>query len=173
MRLAVDSVIALMLVGILTGICWQRVQSQHELADILSVQESMSVIMGQAVMKPAVGRAEAAATGHALRIEAEWFERPPENRLLAMESVAAPWIESAPHSLQNTFNPRRIVADDRHAAFWYNPYRSLIRARVPMRLSQQETVELYNLVNGTSLRVQDVDWPGGAEGKAEATTAGK
>lgn len=172
MRLMVDSVIAVMLIGILGGVLWNHRLEQQEIDHVLSVQESMSAIMAQSMLHAASGQAAASPAGYALTVNPEWFERAPGNMLLLSERVIAPWLEPVEHAQQNTFNPRRIVADERHAAFWYNPFRCLIRARVPMRLSQEETIELYNLVNGTALRVEDVDWPG-AQKTIRTAAAGK
>jgi hypothetical protein len=37
------------------------------------------------------------------------------------------------------------------AAFWYNPYKGILRARVPYDISDERALDLYNRVNGTSV----------------------
>ena len=38
------------------------------------------------------------------------------------------------------------------AQFWYNPRHGVIRARVPMAMSDAETLAIYNQVNGSNLQ---------------------
>jgi hypothetical protein len=37
------------------------------------------------------------------------------------------------------------------AAFWYNPANGVVRARVPVTISDQRATELYNRINGVFL----------------------
>jgi hypothetical protein len=90
-------------------------------------------------------------------IDPAWFEaqkmEPPRNPLL---SEKRPWIEIAGSDEALLEHPmvRADPDSDRGsnvAAFWYNPYRGIVRARVPMGLSDREGLALYNEVNGTTL----------------------
>ena len=45
----------------------------------------------------------------------------------------------------------KMTADPRLAGFWYNPHLGVVRARVPVMVSDVESLELYNRVNGTRL----------------------
>lgn len=83
-------------------------------------------------------------------IDPAWFDNdPPRNTLL---SPKRPWLEIAGESEARLLNPRiRLAVDDSLAGFWYNPFQGIIRARVPVMLSDQESVNLYNRVNQTAL----------------------
>jgi hypothetical protein len=37
------------------------------------------------------------------------------------------------------------------AAFWYNPYQGILRARVPVMISDEESLSVYNRINSSSL----------------------
>jgi hypothetical protein len=68
------------------------------------------------------------------------------------------WLETTQPERANRLNPEHVTCDGHRAAFWYNPYRGLVRARVERQHTDEATIALYNLVNGTSLRVSDVAW---------------
>lgn len=156
MRLIIDTLLALLLILVLGGILWYQRGQEEKLTRVAAVQEALRAIESKALYHGALGDVQATRRGYALRIEPGWFDPRPVNLLFADE--ARPWIDIVDEASEEAFNPARIVAAGSDAAFWYNPWRGVIRARVPMQLSQTATVELYNLVNGASLRVQDVDW---------------
>ena len=85
-------------------------------------------------------------------IEGDWFgDEPPLNHLLTGDR---PWVEIAPAEDADRDHPADPVAfdlDGKVASFWYNPYRGVVRARVAPQINEQETLSLYNRVNGVFL----------------------
>ena len=158
MRLLVDTVIALILVAILGAVLWTQRLDQQRLEQVALVQQAMAALESQALYRAAIGEVHATSAGFAHHLSPAWFDHLPQNPLVDHREV--PWVDSHEDVGPDRLNPRHIVADSHHAGFWYNPYRGLIRARVPMQLTWASTVELYNLVNGTTLRVEEVDWHG-------------
>lgn len=92
------------------------------------------------------------ARGWPATIEEEWFRGPsgiPRNPLVSPER---PWIDLATKEEEDLDNPiLKMTADPRLAGFWYNPHLGVIRARVPVMVSDEESLEVYNRVNGTHL----------------------
>lgn len=155
MRLIIDTLIALMLVGLLGSILWKQRDEQRLLDHVQSVHSAMRAIEAQAVYRAAIGDVPVTKLGYAATIDEHWFDPPPRN-LLAPDKT--PWIEIANDEEAERFNPVRITIGEGRAAFWYSPHRGIVRARVPQQVSEQDTIDLYNLVNGTSLRVDEVAW---------------
>lgn len=168
MRLFIDVVIAMALMSALVGILWQQRVQAHRLDRVHQLQQQLRSIESQALYHAAVGDAEAASSGFALRVEPSWFETGLRHPLLDRSGPLR--IETVPKERRDRFNPLRITTSDGRAAFWYNPYRGRVRARIPMQLSEDRTVKLYNMINGTSLRVRDVRFIS-AEGAASPSAS--
>lgn len=112
-------------------------------ADVARFKQTLSY---QAALK----QAELNSRGWPVTIDAEWFgSDPPRNRLVSPDR---PWVEIAtPGQAEMMDPPVRITIDNSVASFWYNPYQGVVRARVPLVLSDQRALELYNTINGTRL----------------------
>ncbi len=171
MRLVIDTLIALMLVGLLGGVVYYRQQGQHRLQQIDAVQQAVRAIQSQTSYHAAMDAGNLNADGYPFAVDSKWFSPRPINLLL--NDPQLPWLENAADADARRFNPRYIVGDTGHAEFWYSPGHGSVRARVPMQDTQQETVELYNLVNGTSVHVEDVIWAEVAPPLQAPPTAGK
>lgn len=156
MRLIVDTMLALLLIAVLGGILWYQRGQEQWLDKVTAVQEALRAVESKALYYGALGDVDSTQRGYAMRVDAAWFDPLPVNLLFADE--ARPWMDTVLPEDGEAFNPARITAEGNVAAFWYNPYRGIVRARVPMQLTQGATIELYNLVNGTSVRIEDVDW---------------
>jgi len=154
MRLLVDSLIALMLVAVLGGVLWHRRAAEQQVENVEATQKAMRAIEAQALYQGSLGQYETTWMGYPLVIEADWFKNRPQN-LLADNSV---WLDIAGKSKEFEPNPDHVTCEAGRAAFWYNPYRGIVRARVAPQMSAKATIDLYNMVNGTSLRVDDSMW---------------
>ncbi|MHC4079799.1 MAG: hypothetical protein ACYS15_06295 [Planctomycetota bacterium] len=150
MRLILDSLVALMLIGILSGVVLytrseRRLEDKIELARA-EVERFQSQIMLQAAME----KTELSQRGYPTGIDAAWFAgNLPMNPLLG---PSHPWVEIAGKSqLDLQHPPNRIAFDHGAAQFWYNPYTGLVRARVSAEVSDATALRLYNRVNGTKL----------------------
>ncbi len=88
--------------------------------------------------------------GWPVTVDPKWFDSaPPINALL---SPHRPWVEVASPDEAGLLHPHvRMAVDESYAAFWYNPYQGVIRARVPVMVNDDQATDLYNRVNGTSI----------------------
>lgn len=83
------------------------------------------------------------------RIEQSWFRELPRNELVSSEH---PWMEIATEQEAALRHPPvRMMVNHTLAGLWYNPYQGVVRARVPIQVSDQAALTLYNRVNGTNL----------------------
>jgi len=90
------------------------------------------------------------ARGFPVTVDPAWFAGdPPRNPLLSPDR---PWVELAPAEHAHLLHPEvRIAVDRTMAAFWYNPYQGVVRARVPTQISDRAALDLYNRLNDTEL----------------------
>jgi hypothetical protein len=86
--------------------------------------------------------------GWPVTVDPKWFDYdPPVNTLL---SPNRPWVEVASPDEAGLLHPHvRMAVDESYAAFWYNPYQGVIRARVPVMVNDEQATELYNRINAT------------------------
>lgn len=154
MRLLVDSLIALMLVAVLGGIFWHRHAAEDQIQRVEATQQALRAIEAQALYQASLGEVPKTRWGYPHVVEPSWFKTRPDNLLAQCDR----WIDVADESDSDRMDPAHVTSDHGRAAFWYNPHRGLIRARVEPQMSMQATIDLYNLVNGTSLRVDDAMW---------------
>lgn len=149
MRLIVDSLIALMLVGILGTLLWHHRGQQRELERYQFMHQALARLHDQATYHRALGDVECAQEGFPLRIAPGWFgDEMPVNILV---STQRPWLDVAPPGDEHDHPPDPVIEHDDQAGFWYNPTRGVFRARVAPQLTDQQTLALYNRVNGTAL----------------------
>jgi hypothetical protein len=150
MRLILDTLVALMLVGILAGlVIYHRdardVQAQHDFA-----RDEVRRFQQQIHLHTALSAGENRERGYPASIDPDWFQgNLPVNPLLGPEH---PWLEVAGPSNRQALHPADLVAADQNtASFWYNPAMGVVRARVPVGVSDARALELYNYVNDCSL----------------------
>lgn len=88
--------------------------------------------------------------GWPLTIDPSWFSTMlPQNALL---DPHRPWLEVATgRELHLEHPPMRWVVDERSSAFWYNPALGIVRARVPVSVSDRKALDQYNRVNRASI----------------------
>lgn len=155
MRLVVDLVVLLAILTGGAGYWWTQHQQVAMRRQIDQVRQSMREIHNVAMLHGGQGDVPVHASGYPLKIEATWFATPPVNGLAADHAL---WLAVAEPERYAATNPRNIVASDQRAAFWYNPARGIIRARVPRQITEDATMDLYNRINATSLSRDDVTW---------------
>lgn len=153
MRLIVDSLIALMLLGILVAVVVYHRQNERRLSDHALVHGALASLHEQMVYRSAMGEVEVNEAGHATTIDPDWFEQQvPRNLLVPPEQ---PWLDVAPADEFSHHPPDPVIYQTpegpRQAGFWYNPNLGVFRARVNRQLSEKATLRLYNRVNGTTL----------------------
>jgi len=118
----------------------------------------------QIALQQALAKVDRNERGYPVTIDPAWFQgQLPSNPLLGPEH---PWVEVASPDQKDLLHPQERVASGKTVAkFWYNPHMGLVRARVPVGMSDGASVELYNYVNETNL--PDLFADGVAKSKAK------
>lgn len=150
MRIVIDSLVAMMLAGILAGVVLHNRTRDTEQQNLELTRDNVAYIQRQIMLQAALGKAEVNERGYPTNVDPEWFgAQLPENPLL---SDAHPWLEVAGLSQVGFEHPVDRVAIDRRAAkFWYNPSNGIVRARVPADISDSDALRTYNTINSCEL----------------------
>jgi hypothetical protein len=124
--------------------------SFREKATVGGVSRALAVFQRQLSIQAAAKEREQGGSGWPDTIELAWFgEDAPRNPLLSPDR---PWVEVAtPDQADLSDPPVRVAVSTAYAAFWYNPAKGIVRARVPLKMSEAASVELYNQINGTDI----------------------
>ncbi len=162
MRLLVDTLIALMLVGILVGVLLYHRQRTAELRDIALVHQSLAMLHEQAIYHGALqplndpqdgGQAAQGENPMPATISLAWFGLSiPVNPLAPVLSGDQPWLDLAPPGDSGDHPPDPVITRPTQAAFWYNPARGIFRARIGPQFSNTQALTLYNRLNQTALQ---------------------
>lgn len=150
MRRAVNCVAAAAALVLCAGLgffYYQQYQADHQLDEVsFGLRRFEQVLAFRGASKDA----QVTERGWPLTVDPKWFAGDaPRNLLLTPDR---PWLEIATPDQANMTNPPlRLAIGTSIAAYWYNPYQGVIRARVPIALSDQRALDTYNRVNGTSL----------------------
>lgn len=150
LRRTVDVVTALAVLGLFGGLI--AYQYQHRRQESLVAQAVGDVVRFQQMLqlRAATKDVPLNARGWPQTIDPAWFgEAPPRNGLV---SKANPWLEVASPEEAELHDPLvRMTIDSRRAGYWYNPNQGIVRARVPVGISDDRALRLYNRINGTAL----------------------
>ncbi|GAB4553247.1 MAG: hypothetical protein Tsb0013_15670 [Phycisphaerales bacterium] len=121
----------------------QQQMEQRTIGAIRAIQSEIKVIAG-------TEGAELNGRGWPVTIDPAWFEgQTPAN---AMLKGARPWLEVAAPDQADLMHPVVRQAVDRSTpAFWYNPGNGVVRARVPVMISDKAAIEAYNRINGSTI----------------------
>ncbi len=149
MRLLVHTLLTLMIAGILGGVALHYVDAQREEADRGLAHHEVARFQQEIHLQSALA-GEANGYRRPKTIDPAWFEGDiPENPLLGPEH---PWLEIAAADLRDALHPPDLTAADPSIAkFWYNPANGIVRARVPLGISDAQVLALYNEINDTNL----------------------
>ncbi len=149
MRLVVDSVIGLMMVGILAGVLLYHRQASSEIDQVRFVHDSLSRLHEAAVLHRVLAGEGDARAAYPRIVRPDWFgDAMPVNLLLDRDR---PWIDLAPPGDHATHPPDPIADHSTQAGFWYNPNTGIFRARVQRQVTERDTLDLYNRINGSAL----------------------
>ena len=157
MRLAIDSLVALMLAAVLTGVVLKSKTGGGETAELNQVRSEVRRFQQQVMLQAALEQVELSEGGFPKTVDPEWFHGDlPANSLL---DPATPWLEVASRSqLTMLHPPLRVATGEKTARFWYNPRLGLVRARVPAGISDSQAIRWYNQINDCDLAtLYDVD----------------
>jgi hypothetical protein len=136
---------------VLVGILWIKAardaDDAHRIAATMSAMRQIEQTIRYKVEYQGL---EANAKGWPMTVDRNWFEQVPRSVLVGPEN---PWLEIAPQAEANFKHPPvRLAVGTDLAGLWYNPYLGILRARVPVQVSDAKSAALYNQVNGTSLK---------------------
>lgn len=149
MRLLIDSMILTMVLVILFGAVAYRHHAERQDLEMLSVREGLDRFHQTLEFQSALWMAQEDTEGfYPPQVMPDWFEEDlPQNALVTGKR---PWLDIAPPGDYSGHPPDPLATGDQ-AAFWYNPERGIVRARVPQQDTDRLTLELYNRVNGSTL----------------------
>lgn len=150
MRLIIDSLIALMLACLLGAVILHYRHEQKRLIEVQQVHAALSQLQEQVLYRGAWVQSKTGEPGFPRAISPVWF--PGGLPMNCLAPPRQPWLDVAPVGDHHDEPPDPVITSAEQAAFWYNPNRGLIRARVLPQFTQNATLELYNRVNGTLVR---------------------
>lgn len=129
---------------------WYQKQGKHQEQQILSAQHAVERLSQEVKYRAAMGKVELSVRGWPVTLDPEWFKgNPPQNPFAAHGSA---WAEVAtPEECNLTDPPVRLALDRSTPAFWYNPCKGIVRARVSPALSDEQALDTYNRINRTNL----------------------
>lgn len=159
------------LAGLIVVLVWVARQEQDEKKRIERTTEAVRLIEQTLKLQALSVDVEVNRRGWPLSVDAAWFDgAEPHNLLL---TGTRPWIELAGPDESELREPVvRQATSEAHAEFWYNPATGSVRARVPVTVSDDEAVRLYNTVNNASLRsLFEVEHPPTTRIKTRTTVA--
>jgi hypothetical protein len=148
MRLLIDSLIAIMLIGVLAGVLLHHRQGQQEIERYRRVHDALALLHEQALFRSALSEAGGGMRQYPEELDRRWFVAGPPANPFAPDR---PWIDVAAEGDLQDHPPDPVLTHPDQAGFWYSPARRVFRARVPAQATVAETLRLYNRVNGTAL----------------------
>lgn len=151
--------LAVLAAAIVAGlIVAHRTNEADEATRVSETRAAVERITKEVHVRRALETADLNSLSWPKRPDPSWFgESLPANELLDRNR---PWLEIAPASQAALDHPPvRVAVDESMAAFWYNPYSGVIRARAPKRVSDQRSMELYREINAVGVAgLLDLEW---------------
>jgi hypothetical protein len=150
LRTTVNVVSALGAIGLVVFISYYSSARVRERRAAQAVAAGVDKFRKVLAFRAAANETQTNGRGWPVTVDPEWFSGdPPRNVLVTPDR---PWVEIATVAEAPLHDPPvRMTIDNRVASFWYNPYQGVVRARVPVSISDQKSLDLYNQINGTSL----------------------
>jgi hypothetical protein len=155
MRWIRDIMLLALLSAIAAGVLWYQSQKADEQAILDRTTANTQRLEREVRFRAATKAGELNARGWPMTVDPTWFDSdPPQNFLVTDDR---PWIEVAgPEDAGLQHPPIRLTLDDKTAAFWYNPYEGIVRARVPIQMTDDAATAMYNAVNQVS--ISSINW---------------
>jgi hypothetical protein len=146
MRLIIDTLVALTLVGVLGGIALHSHREKETERRIKLARRELQTIQSQVLLQSALEMVALTRHGYPATIDPAWFGGSvPGNPLL---KAGHEFVSVASEAEAGDDHPRDPMATSLEVAqFWYNPYKGVVRARVPDDVSEATALRLYNRVN--------------------------
>jgi len=150
LRRAVDAASILAAIGLMTGLGSYLAGEYRERQTVRNISADLERFRQVLTFKAASNQAEVNARGWPVTVDPEWFNGdPPRNTMVSSDR---PWLEIATRGEAAFMDPPiRMTIDNSIASFWYNPYQGVVRARVPIVISDHKALQLYNSINRTHI----------------------
>ncbi|MCA3005155.1 MAG: hypothetical protein LW650_13980 [Planctomycetaceae bacterium] len=135
----------------------QETESEHRAAQTAYAVEVITQVVDLQAVKTST---QTSISGWPEKIDPAWFDSQkgvPRNALVDEADARAgvpgrPWVDVAGPAEAGLHHPRiRQTVNGQLAMFWYNPALGVVRARVPVLVSDSDATDLYNEVNRTRL----------------------
>ena len=155
MRWIRDIMLLLLLCGIGAGVVYYQSQSAEAQEKLNNTAADTQRLEREVRFRAATKSGELNNRGWPVTVDPAWFDSdPPQNDLVSDDR---PWVEIASIEEAGLLHPAvRMTLDEKTAAFWYNPYQGVVRARVPMAITDEVATSMYNAVNQVS--IPSVQW---------------
>jgi type II secretory pathway pseudopilin PulG len=158
LRSAANAACVVAVIGLVAVITSAGSRALREAAAVDAARSALRRFQQVIAVHSASNQTPLTAEGWPTTLDPAWFRRDasgpggvPSNPLLTPDR---PWVELAtPDQAALTNPPERLALTRDLAAFWYNPARGIVRARVPLKGSEQASVALYNRINATYITV--------------------
>ncbi len=133
-----------------TALYFNSSDEANEAALMVQTREAVHTIDQILKLKATADETALNERGHAITVDVKWFkDGVPRNPMLGKPH---PWLEIASEAEAGLLHPPvRLAVSECLAEFWYNPYQGVVRARVPVMISDSKSTALYNRINGTSI----------------------
>lgn len=151
MRWIRDIVLLLVLAAIASGVAYYRMGEAENDAAVEKTAADLRRLGTEIRYRAATKNAELNARAWPITVSPDWFDKS-EAPINAMLDDEHPWVEVAPPEMAGfTHPPVRMAINHQLAGFWYNPYQGIVRARVPVMVSDQSATDLYNRINASTI----------------------
>ena len=143
-RLLPNTLMVLATAAILGGLTLYYADQRQATADLALAKSEVSRFQQQILLRAALAEADGPSTGSRPpeSIDPKWFEgNRPVNPLLG---PLYPWVEIEEPGHPGRMHPLNLTASDVGSAqFWYNPSNGIVRARVPLGISDAKTLQTW------------------------------
>lgn len=155
MRWIRDIALLVLLIGLGAAVVWWQQEKREEQAKLDKTTADTQRLEREVRFRAATKTGELNARGWPVTVDPAWFELDPPQNLVVSED--RPWVEIASEEEAGLLHPLvRLTLDEHKAAFWYNPYQGVIRARVPVSMTDEQATAMYNAVNRVS--ISSIQW---------------
>lgn len=159
MRWIRDIALLLLLSAIGAGVLWYQMDRNEQLALLERATVETQRLEREIRFRAATKIGDLNARGWPTTVDPAWFEDGPPRNCLVDDGRGGerPWVEIASHEEAELYHPPiRLTLENHMAAFWYNPYLGVVRARVPVAVSDDAATSMYNAVNRVA--ISTIQW---------------
>ncbi len=155
MRWIRDIALLVLLIGLGAAVVWWQQEKREEQTKLDKTTADTQRLEREVRFRAATKTGELNARGWPVTVDPAWFELDPPQNLVVSED--RPWVEIASEEEAGLLHPLvRLTLDEHKAAFWYNPYQGVVRARVPVSMTDEQATAMYNAVNRVS--ISSIQW---------------